>query len=160
MKISTLFFALLLASFSVFADSKNTTDIKESPALIKKESPYSVNDTMNKFEAIIKKKGFTIFARIDHQKNAESIGLDLDPAQVIIFGNPKGGTLLMKTDIAIALDLPLRVAVYKAQDGKVYMSYHTPETMSQPYQLKDHKVIDKITKGLDKLTSASIAKAD
>ena len=160
MKISTLCFALLLASFPVFADSKSTTDIKESPTLIKKESPYSVNDTMDRFEAIIKKKGFTIFARIDHQKNAESIELDLDPAQVIIFGNPKGGTLLMKTDIAIALDLPLRVAAYKAQDGKVYMSYHAPETMSQAYQLKDHKVINKITKGLDKLTSASIAKED
>ena len=115
-------------------------------------------ETMDKFEAIIKKKGFGIFARIDHKKNAQSVNMEMNDAQVLIFGNPKGGTVLMKQDINVALDLPLRVAVYKDSDGKVYIAYHDPVAMTAAYQLKDNKVILKVSKGLDKLTASAISK--
>lgn len=106
---------------------------------------------------LLRKKGFTLFARIDHQKNAESIDLTMNPAQVVIFGNPKGGTKLMNQDIRVALDLPLRVLVYKTDNDKVYISYHAPLVMASNYDLDGHKVIAKVTVGLDKLTSATIA---
>lgn len=154
MKIITLFLATLLTSLPLFAD---TPDAETSPTIIKSISPYSVNETMDRFESILKKKGFTIFARIDHQKNAESIDLTMNPAQVIIFGNPKGGTVLMKKDIAVALDLPLRVAVYQTLNNKVVIAYHAPAAMTEPYDLKDHKVIKKVTKGLNKLTKTAIS---
>lgn len=125
--------------------------------IVRKASPHSVSATMDKFEAIIKKKDFEVFARIDHQKNAEGAELKMAPAQVIIFGNPKGGTLLMNTDIRVALDLPLRVAVYQDADDQVYIAYHAPAAMSEAYDLEGHKVIGKLTEGLDKLTAAAIA---
>ena len=154
MKNLVLITALCLFSVSVFADS-GQDNLKND--VIKKVSPYSVTETMDKFEAIVKKKGFGIFARIDHKKNAKDAGMELNDAQVLIFGNPKGGTVLMKQDINIALDLPLRVAVYKEAD-KVYIAYHNPIAMATNYQLKDNKVIPKITKGLDKLTAIAIEK--
>ena len=152
MKNLLLITLLCLSSVSIFADS-GQDNIKND--VIKKLSPYSVSKTMDRFEAIIKKKGFDIFARIDHKKNAKDAGMELNDAQVLIFGNPKGGTVLMKQDINIALDLPLRVAVYKEAD-KVYIAYHNPIAMATNYQLKDNKVIPKITKGLDKLTAIAI----
>lgn len=125
--------------------------------IVRKASPHSVSATMDKFEAIVKKKDFEVFARIDHQKNAEGAELKMAPAQVIIFGNPNGGTLLMNTDIRVSLDLPLRVAVYQDADDKVYIAYHAPMAMSETYDLEGHKVIAKLNEGLDKLTAAAIA---
>jgi len=147
--------ALWMSSLSVFADA---THDKLQGDVIKKISPYSVVETMDKFEAIVKKKGFGVFARVDHKKNAQSVDMELNDAQLLIFGNPKGGTVLMKQDISIALDLPLRVAVYKGADDKVYIAYHDPVAMAAIYTLKGNKVIPKVSKGLDKLTSAAIAK--
>ncbi|MCY0883856.1 MAG: DUF302 domain-containing protein, partial [Acidianus infernus] len=46
-----------------------------------------------------------IFAEIDHSKNAEKVGLSLPKDKVIIFGNPRAGTLLMQEKIEVSLDL-------------------------------------------------------
>jgi len=148
---------LWLSSIAVYADSSQST---QQNNLIIKESPYSVTQTMDNFENVVKKKGFTIFARIDHKKNAESADLTMNDAQVLIFGNPKGGTLLMQQDIRVALDLPLRVVAYQGGDDKVYIAYHDPMTLGNNYDLTGSKVIPKVTRGLDKLTSAAIAAAE
>jgi len=161
MKYVITFLSLLLLSLP-FLTHANTVETSQQHAestsnIIKKISPYSVHETMDKFEAIVKKKGFGIFARIDHQKNAKRVDLEMNEAQVLIFGNPKGGTMLMKKDMSVSLDLPLRVAIYHDADGNVYIAYHDPVSMTSGYNLKDHQVIQKVTKGLDKLTSAAIA---
>jgi len=150
--------AVIILSVPAFADSHaKKMPMEANTEITRKVSPYSVNETMDKFEAIIKKKDFGVFARIDHQKNAESVDLKMAPAQVIIFGNPKGGTMLMNDDIRVALDLPLRVVVYKEGD-KVYIAYREPVSMVKDYDLEGHKVIGALTEGLGKLTSAAIAK--
>jgi len=82
--------------------------------LISIESHYSVIETADRFESIIKEKGLTLFARIDHQKNASGVGLDLRATQVILFGNPKGGTQLMRCGQSVAIDLPQKVLVWEA----------------------------------------------
>lgn len=132
-------------------------DSKEKKTdIIKKVSPYSVSETMNRFESIVKKKNFDVFSRIDHKKNAEEAGLTMNDSQVLIFGNPKGGTALMNKNIGISLDLPLRVAVYQGADDKVYIAYHDPESVASRHDLDGHQVIDTLMKGLDKLTLAAI----
>ncbi len=148
---------LWLFSFTSYADSEQVAvKSAEVSDIVKKESPYSVNETMDKFEAIVKKKGLGIFVRVDHKKNAKTVGLDMNEAQVLIFGNPKGGTLVMKQDMAASLDLPLRVAVYKTDDDKVYIAYHKPIGLADHYKLEGNKVLPKVTGALDKLTSAAI----
>ena len=123
--------------------------------LVKKASAHSVKETMDKFEALVKSKGMGVFARIDHKKNAAGVDLKMNDAEVLIFGNPKGGTILMQNDIAVSLDLPLRVAVYKDKDGKVWLSYHNPQGLKDNYDLTSAaKALDKVEGGLDKLTTA------
>ena len=65
-------------------------------SLITVESHYSAKETADRFESIIKDKGFTVFARIDHQKNAAGVNLTLRPTEVIVFGNPNIGTQLIQ----------------------------------------------------------------
>jgi len=123
--------------------------------IIKKASAHSVKETMDKFETLVKSKGMDVFARVNHQKNAEGAKLKMNEAEVLIFGNPKGGTVLMNQDIAVSLDLPLRVAVYKAKDDKVWLSYHNPQGLKENYSVESAaKVMDTVEGALDKLTDA------
>lgn len=123
--------------------------------IIKKASAHGVKETMDKFETLVKSKGMDVFARVNHQKNAEGAELKMNESEVLIFGNPKGGTVLMNQDIAVSLDLPLRVAVYKDKDGKIWLSYHNPQSLKETYSVETAaKVMDSVEGALDKLTSA------
>ena len=123
--------------------------------IVKKPSAHSVKETMDKFEALVKSKGMDVFTRVNHQKNAQGADLKMNESEVLIFGTPKGGTVLMNQDIAVSLDLPLRVAVYKDKDGKVWLSYHNPQSLKASYTLEGAaKVMDKVESALDKLSDA------
>lgn len=93
--------------------------------MITVDSAHDVKTTIDRLEAAARKGGATIFTRIDHQANAKGIGMEMPPSQVLIFGNPKGGTPLMLANPEIGLDLPLRVHAFE-KDGKVVMMYHDP----------------------------------
>lgn len=125
-----------------------------SADVIKKASSHGVKETMDKFETLIKSKGLGVFVRVDHTKNAMSVDMKMNEAEVIIFGNPKAGTVLMKKDPATALDLPMKVAVYKDNDGKVWISYRNPQDLSNDYDLAGVPVLGKVETALDKLTTA------
>jgi len=125
--------------------------------LIKKQSNHSVKDTMDKFEALVRAKEMTVFARINHTKNAASVDMQMNDAEVLIFGNPKGGTVIMKKDSSAALDLPLRVAVYADDSGDVYVSYHDQHGLSTLYDVEGVPVLGVVTVALDNLTNAVIS---
>lgn len=90
-------------------------------------SNYSVAETLDRLESLAKTKGITIFARIDFSKDAAANGLTMRPTQLLIFGNPKAGTPLMVATPSAALDLPLKALAWEDADGKVWISYNTPE---------------------------------
>ena len=66
----------------------------------------------------------TIFSRIDHAAAAAEFGMTLRPTEVITFGNPKAGTLLMQLAQTIGIDLPLRALVWQDDQGKTWLSYN------------------------------------
>ena len=63
--------------------------------LIAVKSQYSAKDTMDRLEGIVKLRGLNAFARIDHADGAAKIRKILKPTEVLIFGNPQGGTPFM-----------------------------------------------------------------
>jgi uncharacterized protein (DUF302 family) len=108
--------------------------------IINQISPYAVTETIDRFAAVLQPKGITVFARIDQQAEAEKVGLSLPPTQLLLFGNPKGGTPLMLAEPTIALDLPLKVLAWEATDGKVWVSYNDPNYLKQRFSLSDELV--------------------
>ena len=113
----------------------NTTN-----SIISQPSPYSVTETIDRLEAVLQAKSITIFARIDQQAEAEKVGLSLLPTQLLLFGNPKAGTPLMVAEPTIALDLPLKLLAWEADDGKVWLSYNDPNYLRQRFSLPDELV--------------------
>ena len=98
-------------------------------------SPYSVPETLQRIEAVLKEKGLTIFCRVDHSGEAEKAGLKMHPTQLILFGSPKGGTPVMVTSPTIAIDLPLKALVWEDGGGKVWVSYNSPEYLQQRHNV-------------------------
>lgn len=123
--------------------------------LLTKESVHSVQETMDKFESIVKEKGMTVFARVDHAENAGSVGMEMPDSQLLIFGNPKGGTVLMQQDMRVGVELPLKVLVYSNSEGKTMMAWENPLALKNTYELENAAVLEKVAGGLDKLTTAA-----
>ncbi len=85
-------------------------------------SPFSVEETLARLQEAIRRQNLSLFAHIDHSGEAKRVGLKMQEAHVLIFGNPKGGTPLMIASPLLALDLPLKVLVWQGEDERVWVS--------------------------------------
>jgi len=94
-------------------------------------SRYSVPDTLARLQAILKEKGMTVFALVDHSGEAEKADLKMRPTQLLIFGSPKSGTPLMVAAPRLAIDLPLKALAWQDEKGQVWLSYNSPEYLQQ-----------------------------
>ena len=100
-------------------------------------SNHSVDQTVEKLKGMLESKSITLFALVDHSGEAEKVGMKMPPTKLLIFGNPKGGTPLMLAAPAIALDLPLKILVAEDAQGKVWISYNSPEYLKERYGLPE-----------------------
>lgn len=103
--------------------------------IVTKQSPFLVEETVKRLEEAISSRGITIFAHINHSEEARRVGLTMQEAQVLIFGNPKGGTPLMIASPLLALDLPLKVLVWQSSDGHVWVSYTSVAYLAARYSI-------------------------
>ena len=142
MKARHLFSVLLVLPFLACAGSD----------IVRKPSAHGVAETIDRLETLVREKGMTVFARVDHRENAEGVGETMPDSQVLIFGNPKVGTKIMQCDTAAGLDLPLRVLAYADADGKTWVAYHNPQGLKSTHDVQDCRVIDKVEGALNKLT--------
>lgn len=99
--------------------------------LIHAASPYPVAETVQRLEAILKSKGLTIFARVDHSGEAAKVGMEMQLTQLLIFGSPKGGTPVTLAAPSVAIDLPLKALVWEDDQGKVWITQNSPEYLQQ-----------------------------
>ena len=95
------------------------------------ESTFGPKETMDRLEAEIRQKGMNVFARIDHAAGAANVGLALAPTELIIFGNPRGGTPLMQSVQTVGIDLPLKALVWQDAANKTWLSYNEPGWIAQ-----------------------------
>ncbi|KIC13609.1 DUF302 domain-containing protein [Leisingera sp. ANG-Vp] len=124
--------------------------------LIKVPSQKPVAETMDTLQAAVEGAGATVFARVDHAAGAQKAGLELDGAQLLIFGNPKLGTPAMQADIRAGLYLPLKVLAYEDADGQVWLTYEDPAEMLSGLDVPaDAGFLAKMQGALGKLTAAA-----
>jgi uncharacterized protein (DUF302 family) len=105
--------------------------------IVHKPSRHSVDEALSKLQGILAAKGVTVFALIDHSGEAAKVGMQMRPTKLLIFGNPKGGTPLMLAAASIAIDLPLKILVWEDAQGKVWLSYNSPEYLRERHGLPE-----------------------
>ena len=121
-------------------------DNKKGAFLETLETQNDVPTAVAKLIAAIKAKELTHFQTIDHAKNAKDAGLRLKPETVVVFGNPKMGTLLMQCNPSMGLDLPLRILFSTDYEGKTTITYTNPEYWTLKHNIKDKKCLGIIKK--------------
>ncbi len=108
---------------------------EKDPGIVRIASRYSVPETVDRLERLLKERGLVVFARIDFSGDAARAGLKMRAEQALIFGNPKAGTPLMQAVPTSGLDLPLRALVWEDADGKSWLAYNAPEYIIQRHGL-------------------------
>jgi uncharacterized protein (DUF302 family)/uncharacterized membrane protein YidH (DUF202 family) len=107
------------------------TPMAPNNGILSKQSNHSVNETLKNLQRALETKGVKVFAIIDHSGEAEKVGLKMRPTRLVIFGSPKVGTPLMLAAPSIAIDLPLKILVSEDDEGKVWVSYNSPDYLKQ-----------------------------
>lgn len=108
--------------------------------IVDKPSNHSVDETVDKIKSILQAKGVMLFAVVDHSGEAAKVGMTMPPTKLVIFGSPKAGTPLMLAAPSVAIDLPLKLLVWQDTQGKVWISYNTPEYLQQRHGLPEDLV--------------------
>jgi uncharacterized protein (DUF302 family) len=103
--------------------------------LVSVQSHKSAPETLNRLLAALAARKLTIFARVDHAAGAASVGLPLRPTELVIFGNPMGGTALMQDQQSAGIDLPLKALVWEDADGNAWLGYNDPAWIAQRHGL-------------------------
>jgi uncharacterized protein (DUF302 family) len=114
--------------------------MNQGDGIVSKPSKYSVPETLHRLETILTAKGIKIFALVDHSGEAEKAGLKMPPTQLLIFGNPKGGTPVMLAAPTAAIDLPWKALAWQDANGQVWLSYNDAVYIQRRFGLSDDVV--------------------
>jgi uncharacterized protein (DUF302 family) len=125
--------------------------------LVAVKSPHGPKDTMDRLEALLKQKGLTIFARIDHAAGAARVGQTLRPTEVLIFGNPQSGTPFMQCAQTVGIDLPLKTLVWQDASGQVWLGYNDPSFLAQRHGAPPCPVTETLKKALAGFAQEAVA---
>ncbi|WP_032935669.1 DUF302 domain-containing protein [Mesorhizobium sp. WSM3626] len=105
--------------------------------LITVQSRFGVTETIDRLAEVVKRAGLLVFARIDHRAGARDVGTALRPTELLIFGNPKGGTPLMQDQQLAGIDLPVKALAWEDEHGKVWLSYNDAHWIAERHDLRD-----------------------
>jgi uncharacterized protein (DUF302 family) len=121
------------------------------------DSPHSVPDTIDRLVYALERRDIHVFARVDHGGGARAAGLELADAQLLIFGDPRVGTLLMQSDPRIGYELPLRVLAWD-DAGRTMVGYRQPTQLATEYAVADQAgVLERMDGLLEQLVAESVA---
>lgn len=140
--------ALLSASAPSFA----------ADGLISAKSPYSVGQTIDRLESGATQRGLKVFARIDHAAGAASVGKKLRPTELLVFGNPQGGTPLMECAQSSGIDLPLKALAWQDEQGQVWLGYNDPAYLATRHSIASCPAVAPIGKALSGLVADAVAR--
>lgn len=143
----TFVLMFLLCATSVAWGAQGLTSLK---------SPHSARITMDRLEAIVKERGLIVFNRIDHSAGAAKIGKTLRPTELLIFGNPAGGTALMECEQTAGIDLPLKALAWEDAAGQVWLGYNEPEYLAQRHGVANCSAVANLQKALASLAQAAV----
>ncbi len=123
------------------------------------QSSFGVKETGDRLEAVLKEKGMTIFNRINHSEAAQKTGIELRETELIIFGNPKVGSPLMKCQQSVAIDLPQKALIWNDSKDNTWISYNNPRYLVERHNIPNcEEVISKIEKALAGITKTAATK--
>ena len=100
--------------------------------------PGNVVEAITRLSELLRRRGVSVLASIDHAAGARAAGLELADEVVVFFGDPAVGTGVMQDDPRAGIDLPLRMLVWD-DNGSTYIGYRDPHVLSDLFELDIHR---------------------
>jgi uncharacterized protein (DUF302 family) len=120
-------------------------------------SPHPPQRTIDRLAAAIAAHGMSIMARIDHAAAAHGVGLALRPTLLLMFGNPKAGTLLMQQAQSIGIDLPLKALVWQDDQDQTWLAYNDPHWLAARHDVTAEQIVETMRQTLAAVAQQTIA---
>jgi len=117
------------------------------------KSPHSVKDTVDRLETAAKARNLVVFLRVDHAAGAQKVGRTLRPTELLVFGNPQGGTPLMECAQSAGIDLPLKALAWQDEAGQVWLGYNDPQYLAARHGAPTCAVVPNLKKALEGLAA-------
>ena len=149
MKLRTVFSMLALLTAPAIAHAAD--------GLVALKSPHSARITMDRLEAEVKAKGLNVFARIDHAAGAAKVGKTLRPTELLIFGNPQGGTPFMECAQTVGIDLPLKALVWEDAAAQVWIGYNDAAFIARRHEVPGCAVAANLSKAVTAIAQSVMA---
>lgn len=128
----------------------------DSQGLITKKSHFSVAETLDRLEAVLKKKGIGVAVRWNHGAKANAVNIPLRDTEILIFGNPKIGSHMFTSNQTAGIDLPLKALAWKDAKGDVYLTYNDPDYIAKRHGITDREhILKKMAGALNKLSNVA-----
>jgi uncharacterized protein (DUF302 family) len=134
-------------------------DLVDQSGIVTVESRFSVAETIDRLADLVQRAGLIVFARIDHGAGARDVGLELRPTELLIFGNPRGGTPLMLDRQIAGIDLPVKALAWEDESGKVWLSYNDGQWIAKRHALgpASAEAVKAIAAGMNKLIAGAVS---
>lgn len=146
----------MIITVFIFASTVQAGDSQNENGMISKKSAHSVKVTLDRLEAVLKKKGITIVTRWSHGDRANSVDIPLRPTELLLFGNPKLGSHMFTSNQTAGIDLPMKALAWEDEKGQVWLTYNDPAYIAKRHDISDRaKIVAKMTGALDKLTGVA-----
>ena len=130
---------------------------RAAQGLIAMKSPHGVKETIDRVERAAKSKDLMVFLRLDHAAGAKKVGKTLRPTELLIFGNPQGGTPFMECAQTAGIDLPLKVLAWEDAAGQAWVGYNDPKFLADRHGGKEcGPVVEKLREALSGLVKAAL----
>jgi uncharacterized protein (DUF302 family) len=127
-------------------------EASESQGMIVHRSPWALDQTIERLRTAFAAKGLKIFADIDQEAEARTVGLDQPPMHLLLVGNPRAGTPIMVAAPRAGLDLPLKVLIWEAPLGVVHVALNSTDYLAARHGLPAELVQG--LRGLEALVNA------
>lgn len=111
---------------------------------IVKTSVFPFGKSIIRLLEILKSRGIIIYADIDQQTELSSVGKIIPPMRLIIFGNPRTGSLILPELPVAGLDLPLKLLIWESTDKVVRIAFNSSDYLATRYNLNQEveKLLD------------------
>lgn len=158
-----LFFAIFFMLGACSDDNEKQTNPPEetvnpplATGLIYFQSALSINDSYSNLKTALEdNENIRIVQELNHSQNAASVDMDLEPTQIIFFGNPNLGTPLMQENQLAGLDLPQKVLFYEEEE-EVFAVYNSTEYLASRYGVGEVESLSQISGALSNLVGKAV----
>lgn len=149
---------LFIAPAVLAAPPMTLTPTAPAKGVLRVNSLYSLDETVERLKADIAAKNIKFFTEIDQSQLGADAGIAIRPSKLIMFGNPPLGVQFLSSNPYSGLDWPVRMLVLQEADGSISVAWTDFDYIAGRYSIKNRKAQFKMANEVAASIASSVTK--